>query len=205
MALAHKGVSYHTRATAFTAIAEIPGSQQKTLPTIQDGDKLIADSLAIACYLEEKYDGPSLFAGSGGIAGARFFQNWIGTIITPQMARLLLVDIYNHVLPEDQAYFRTSREQRFGMSLEDAVADRKERRAGLREALLAARLLLRKQTFLGGEQPLHLDYQLFGVLQWARVISDFRVLDDDDPVLAWFRRCLDLHDGLGRTAPGYWQ
>jgi hypothetical protein len=25
----------------------------------------------------------------------------------------------------------------------------------------------------------------------------------DDPVKAWFERCLDLHGGLGRAAPGY--
>jgi hypothetical protein len=28
-------------------------------------------------------------------------------------------------------------------------------------------------------------------------------LADDDPIKAWFGRCLDLHDGLGRKVPGY--
>ena len=34
--------------------------------------------------------------------------------------------------------------------------------------------------------------------------SPFRLLADDDPVLAWFGRCLDLYDGLGRRAPAFW-
>jgi hypothetical protein len=29
-------------------------------------------------------------------------------------------------------------------------------------------------------------------------------LEADDPVHAWFERCLDLHGGLGRKQPGYW-
>jgi hypothetical protein len=35
-------------------------------------------------------------------------------------------------------------------------------------------------------------------------ISDFRILADDDPVFAWFLRCGELFDGLGRKAPGYY-
>jgi hypothetical protein len=36
------------------------------------------------------------------------------------------------------------------------------------------------------------------------VISPLRVLEADDPVAAWFERCLDLHGGLGRQQAGYW-
>ena len=42
------------------------------------------------------------------------------------------------------------------------------------------------------------DYCVFGTLQWARIMCPVAILTEDDPVHAWFERCLDLCDGLGR-------
>ena len=162
MSLAHKGLTYETRPTPFTAIADLPGDTAKTLPTIEHENNVVSDSLAIGEYLEQHFDGPTLFGGPGGIAGARFFQMWVGTTLVPQIARLVLLDIYDRVLPEDQAYFRASREQRFGMPLEQVQQGREQRLEPFRESLIPARLLLRKQAFLGGEQPQYADYQMFG-------------------------------------------
>ena len=36
----------------------------------------------------------------------------------PVLVRMLLKDIYDHVHPDDREYFRTSREQRFGTTME---------------------------------------------------------------------------------------
>jgi glutathione S-transferase len=74
---------------------------------------------------------------------------------------------------------------------------------GFRKSLEPLRRTLASQAFLGGERPLYADYLVFGAFQWARSISSFKLLDDDDPIKAWFERCLDLHDGLGRASPGY--
>ena len=57
--------------------------------------------------------------------------------------------------------------------------------------------------FLGGAQPLYADYLVFGAFQWARAISPFGILAGDDPLAAWFARCLDLYGGIGCRAPGY--
>ena len=75
--------------------------------------------------------------------------------------------------------------------------------ASLNTILDPLRLTLHAHDFLGGESPLYADYLVFGSLQWARAISPFRLLEEDDPVRDWFERCLDLFDGLGRNAPGY--
>jgi glutathione S-transferase len=60
--------------------------------------------------------------------------------------------------------------------------------------------MLSYQPFIGGSGPLFGDYIVFGAFQWVRVISPYAVLAADDPVSAWFERCLDLHDGLGRRS-----
>ena len=44
---------------------------------------------------------------------------------------------------------------------------------------------------------------MFGAFQWARVVSPFKLLVEDDPVYAWRERLLDAFDGLARKSPGY--
>jgi glutathione S-transferase len=204
MALAHKGLEVEVRPVRFTEIPSIGDGACKTVPAIEADGRLIVDSWAIARWLEEAYpDRPSLFGGPAGLAYARFVQGFCVSVLHPGLISLILLDIFEHLAPEDQAYFRTTREQRFKRPLEEVQAGREERVGGFRAALQPVRLTVQEQPFLGGEAPLYPDYLLFGVFQWARVMSPFRLLADDDPIRAWFARCLDLHGGLGRTVAGY--
>lgn len=202
MALAQKGLEHEARPTRFTEIPAIEDGQVKTVPALRDGARLVVDSWAIARYLEEAYpERPSLFGGAGGEAVTRFVQSWSVAVLHNGLAPLIVLDIWQRLEPEDQEYFRRTREQRFGRTLEEVQAGREERVAGFRASLQPLRIALKEMPFLGGEQPLYADYLVFGGLQWARTISPFEVLAEDDPLQAWFERCLDLHGGLGRAAP----
>ena len=204
MALAHKGLDYESRATHFTQIADI-GGENRTVPVISDNGKLVGDSWKIAEYLEAHYpDRPSLFGGPTGKALAQFIQNWTITTLHGPIFRMIVADIHAMLAPVDKTYFRQSREERLGCSLEAAQAGRDTILPGFRASLAPLRLTVQAQPFLGGEQPSYADYLPFGALQWARACSDYRLLEDNDPVLEWFRRCLSLYDGLGRKAPGHW-
>jgi glutathione S-transferase len=204
MALAHKGLDCDARPTRFSDIATVARGGFKTIPVIDDAGLLVVDSGAIAKDLETRYpDRPSLFGGPGGEALTAFVQNWCAGVLHAGLVPMIVLDIFAHLPPEDQATFRRTREQRFGRSLEEVQADRETRVAGFRKSLEPLRRTLASQAFLGGERPLYADYLVFGAFQWARSISSFKVLDDDDPIKAWFERCLDLYDGLGRAAPGY--
>lgn len=204
MALAHKGLECEARPTRFTEIAKIAGEECKTVPAIRDGARLIVDSWAIAQYLEQAYrDRPSLFGGPAGRAVTRFVQNWCVAVLHAGLVSLIIADIWQHLLPEDRDYFRSTREQRFGRTLEEVQAGREARLEGFQKSLQPLRMTLKDAPFLGGEQPLYADYLVFGAFQWARSISPFKVLAEDDAVQAWFERCLDLHGGIGRAAPGY--
>jgi glutathione S-transferase len=203
MALAHKGLACEARPTRFCDIEAVAGGQFKTIPVIDDEGQLVADSWAIAVYLEQTYpDRPSLFGGPGGEALTRFVQNWCVGVLHAGMVSMIVLDIFEHLAPEDQAYFRSSREQRFGRTLEEVQAGRETRVEGFRKSLEPLRRTL-GNGFLGGDQPFYADYLVFGAFQWARTISRFPLLADDDPIKAWFERCLDLYDGLGGAAPGY--
>ena len=200
MALAHKGLDRSSLPTRFLDVPRVEGGISKTVPVIRDGDRVVADSFAIALYLEEAYpERPTLFAGDGGKAMARFIERWSQLTIHPYVTTAALLDI--HAMQDDKnaAYFRSSREQRFGKPLEAVTAGRDAGLAGFRVALEPLRSMLGYQPFIGGASPLYADYIVFGALQWARITSPYRLLDDGDIVAQWFERCLDLHDGLGRA------
>jgi glutathione S-transferase len=204
MALAHKGLAVETVPWRFTEKDALAPTKQGRVPVIVDDGKWVNDSWAIADYLEATYpDRPSLFGGAAGRATMRFVQGWGDTILHPGIARLVILDIWKHVDEKDKAYFRKSREERFGASLEAVQSDREERLVPFRQSLQPLRSLLEVQRFVGGDKPLYGDYIAFGGFQWARNISDFKLLDPSDPIHAWRERMLDLFDGLARKSKGY--
>jgi glutathione S-transferase len=202
LALAHKGLDVETVPWRFTERERLGFSGQGKVPVLVDGERVVADSWAIACWLEDRYpDRPSLFGGEGGRAVSRFLNNWTDVVLHPHVARMVVADIPPLLAPADRAYFRESREQRFGMPLERVSADRAERVEAFRRELQPLRATLGQQPWLGGEAPGYADYIVFGAFQWARVCSAFGLLEAGDPVAAWRERVLDLHGGLARATP----
>jgi glutathione S-transferase len=204
MALAHKGLSADSIPWCFTEKAAIAAHRSEKVPVLLDGETSVADSWAIANYLEDSYpDRPSLFGGEGGRAMGRMINWWGDVTVIGGMFPLIVADIPGHLKPVDAAYFRKSREARFGKPLEEVTAGRDQSVAGFRRALDPMRLTLRTQPFLGGETPNYADYIVFGGFQWARVVSPFKLLAEDDPVYAWRENLLDAFDGMARKSPGY--
>jgi glutathione S-transferase len=205
MALAHKGLDVETIPWRFTDKAVIAPLGSERVPVIIDNDRAINDSWTIANYLEDTYPNrSSLFGGNGGRATARFVNFWADSVLNPAIARLIVLDILNHTAPIDRDYFRTTREQFFGVKLEDVVADRESRLPALRSLFEPLRRTLTVQPFIGGDTPLYPDYIIFGTMSWARAISPLRLLEPSDPIEAWRNRLLDSFNGLARSAPGYW-
>ena len=204
LALAHKELPVRGIPWRFTEKQQLAPSGQGRVPVVIDDGRWIADSWAIANHLEDRYpDRRSLFGGAAGRALSRFCNNWADTFLHPALMRFVLLDIWHHVAPQDREYFRRSREERFGTSLEAYVADRDQRLEGFRQSLTPLRLTLQAQPYLGGEAPLYADYIVFGAFQWARAISDYKLLAADDPVAAWRQRMLGLFAGLAGKAKGY--
>lgn len=200
--LAHKGLDFESIPTPFTSVPTVEGGVYRTVPVIRDGQRVVGDSFDIALYLEEVYpDRPSLFGGEGGKAMARFVERWSQTTVHPWLGAAALMDIHDRLAPEDKAYFRRSREQRFGKPLEDVVAESVAGLEAFRAKLEPLRSMLTYQPFIGGTSPLFPDYIVAGAFQWVRVISTVQPFATDDRVTAWFERVLDLHGGLGRSVP----
>jgi glutathione S-transferase len=199
MALAHKGLDISTVPTRFLEVPAVEGGVSKTVPVIRDGETVLADSFAIALYLDEAYpDRPTLFGGEGGKAMARFIERWSQVTIHPYVTTAAIMDLHAMQDAENAVYFRQSREQRLGKRLEEVKAAREAGLGNFRASLEPLRSMLSYQPFIGGAAPLFSDYIVFGAMQWARIASPYQLLDDGDVVAQWFARCLDLHGGLGR-------
>jgi glutathione S-transferase len=198
MALAHKQLDFEPVPVGFTSIPQLEGGITKIVPLIRDGEKLVADSFDIAQYLEQVYpDRPSLFMGEGGLAMARLIERWSQQTIHPQIGASMQMDILNLLGENDARYYRENRETRFGRKLEDVSAGREVRLADFRKSLEPLRDMLSYQPFIGGAVPLFSDYIVFGAFQFARVVTPFQFLEDDDVITDWFERCLQLHNRAG--------
>jgi glutathione S-transferase len=203
MALLHKGLAFETIPWRFTDREAIAFSGQGRVPVLVDGETVVFDSWAIADHLERAYpEAPSLFGGSAGQAVTRFVNAFVDGVVNPVIARMIVADIAPLVHEKDRAYFRASREERFGEALEAVGARREAEAPSFRRQLEPFRRVLADQPFLGGAGPMYADYILFGSLQWARCVSAFELLAEDDAtLLAWRERLLDAFDGHARRAP----
>jgi glutathione S-transferase len=199
-ALAHKGLPVETLPWRFTETDAIALSGQGRVPVIRDEDKVVFDSWSIAEYLEEQYPAPTIFGGGTGRAHARFINAWADSVLLGGIARFIVRDLLDVVADKDRDYFRSSREARFGMTLEEVQAGRDARLPAFLETLTPIRLVLRRQAWLGGAAPSYADMIVAGTLMWPRCASRYPLLPDGDPVAAWFGRMLDLYGGLGRGA-----
>ncbi len=204
MALEHKGLAYETVPVRFTDKDLIAFSGQERVPVLRDGDRVVSDSWAIACYLEDTYpEMPSLFGCAAGRGLARFLNGWTDRALHAALIRLVVADILNHADLADRDYFTESRTARFGASPAEVQTRSEADLKAFASAVGTIRAGLEGQDFLSGASPAYGDYIVFGAFAWARAISAFPLLETGDPVHAWRGRMLALFGGTAESAPGY--
>ncbi len=204
MALAHKGLAFDTIPWRFVEKETIAQSGQGMVPVIRDGERVVHDSWTIAVHLDEAYpDRPPLFDGAQARALALFFKHWCERNVHGALFRVIVSDLFASLHDKDKAYFRETREKRFGKSIEALGAESHAALPVLRAAFDPVRPLVVAQPFVSGAAPGFADYTLFGPFQWARAVSPVRLLDPDDPMYGWRERMLDLFDGMPRATRGY--
>ena len=186
LALEHKGLAFETVPIRFSDKALLTFSGQDKVPVIKDGDKVVSDSWEIANYLEDTYpDRPTLFPDGDGRSLTRFVTNWVDTALHPILAPLLTPITLERIAECDRAYFRESREQRFGKRLEELSPAEELVVRNLRTALAPLNRTLSTSPFLAGDAPGYADIALMGSLMWVRSLSAIQYLMPDDPAYAW--------------------
>ncbi len=200
-ALAHKGLPVETIPWRFHEAEKLPKPSLGRVPVICDGEQVVHDSWNIAEYLEDAYpDRPSLFAGSGGRAHARFVNEWAETVLAPNILPMIVLDLFQSVDSGDQAYFRETREVRLGKTLEAAQAGREQRLPAFHAMLSPLRATLSVQPWLGGMAPSYADHIAAAAFMWPSCVSRFSLIPSDGPILDWWQRVQLLYGGLAGNA-----
>ena len=187
LALAHKGLEAERIPCRFTDKDRIAFSGQEKVPVLVDGDEIVSDSWAIACYLEDAYpDRPALFGGANARGIARFVNTWADTRLAPALVRLVMPSVVaNHLDPADHDYFVSTREQRLGKTVAELRAERPEHLQAALAELMPLRQLLTQQEWVNGETPGYADYSTVAMLQWQRLVEGDELLADERRIRGW--------------------
>ena len=201
-ALAHKGIAYESVPLGFIQIPEVFGGRFKTVPVIEHGDTMMAESWDIANYLDRAFpEQPTLFASPAEQAMVRLFDHWLIAAVVRPMLPVYILDVHEAARAEDRPYFRESREARFKSTLEALSADRAARLPAIRESLTPLRQHLANHRFLGGDSPNYADYIALGVFHWVSLVATMPLLASHDDVLrAWLERGFNRYAQLSRDA-----
>ena len=184
MALAHKGLDFERVPTPFTSVPAVEGGVSKTVPVIRDGDKVVADSFDDRALSRRRLSRPPDAVRRRRRQGDGALHRALVAADHPSVSRRGGADSTSthRLAPPDQAYFRESREKRYGKTLEEVAAGRDAGLAAFRASLEPLRSMLAYQPFIGGRSPLFADYIVFGAFQWVRVMSPYRSRGRGDPV-----------------------
>lgn len=198
-ALLHKGLEFETEPLRFAEKHNYPDQDHGRVPVLRDGDHIIADSANIIVHLEKNYPGERIVATAGEQAAADFYNAWVAANLFPALGPVMYVRVHAAAHEDDREYYRVSREDRFGQSLEElSITPGLKDKAEASLKVLSASFVRHK--FLGGDKPNLCDYIVFSPFMWQRVITSETLYETPQAVGAWQERMLDLFDSYARKA-----
>ncbi len=198
-ALLHKGVEFETVPVPFADKSVYPDPEHARVPILETGEEIVTDSARIVAWLEKNVPGAPFTETDAERAAVDFYQAWMGAQIFPSLAPMLFLRIWANARDDDKDYFRTTREERVGKTLEE-FATTPGVKDNIEKALPTLAAPLARHKFLGGETANLADYQVMGVFMWQRSVTLEPLYETPQAVGAWQERMLDLFDGYARKA-----
>ena len=191
LALVHKGLPFEAEPVTFMEKEKIAFADARLVPVLTDGDTVVRESLDILEYLDRTYpQSPLGLSSETDRARVRLITELVLRHITPAMFKLSLLAIYE-AQPEDAlGYFRESREQRFGTTLEKVQASGSAE--GAQKSLAALEAQLGALPYLDGQQPGATDFVVASHLIFSWIYG-FQYWKDDSAVGQWFQRIVDAY------------
>ncbi|OZJ01888.1 hypothetical protein BZG36_05042 [Bifiguratus adelaidae] len=198
-ALHLKDLEFETVPLSFCEIhKEIPLVMRPTVPVLVDRTNpekpaRIQDSWNIAEYLEKTYpDRPSLFHKNETFH--QFWDTWVPEKLNGATLHLIALDIWKKLDPESQVYFRKSREERLGRTLESLEEDKPRARAKVKEALTLFHQMISEENYLSGDYVGYSDFIMAALFIWVEHMNPQEFEEtylkavDDDKIRQWWER-----------------
>lgn len=201
-ALAHKKLDYKPVRIGFTQITNTLEGRHKTVPILVDSDGTeIGDSMKIAAYLDKTYPDAPMILGEGQNRAGQI-EGMINSLAFPNFFPLYIHDIWSQLSGADAAYFRKTREERFGKTLEEISANREARLPEARAALEPLREEIAKSAWLAGDGPGYADFIVLAFFAWIKATAGVPPLAKDDPLAKYVRNGFALYGGIGEAIGG---
>ncbi len=196
MSVLHKGLDFELVPWYFTDKSGTEDAGFTTVPTMDDNGVWKSDSLEIAQYLDEAYpDKPALIDGEAELAQFQLVNAVINSNVFAAAVPAAVMQVHNLLREECQTYFRQTREDALGKTLEEIHGEPEEAKANLAKSLSIFDATFENTPYLGGNKPNYSDYTLFGILKWVDIVSTYDPISHDTPTGQWFARISDLYDG----------
>lgn len=198
-ALLHKSLKFETKAVPFADKSVYPDPAYGKAPVLVDDGVMVKDSPVILDHLDRKYRDRPLVASPAEKSAAAFYGAWLGASVYPALGPLIMLKLLAAATPADQDYIRTTREARFGKTLEE-YADAPDAPARMTAALSVLAAPLQATDFLGGRTANLADYVVMAPFMWQRATTLVTLYETPKPVADWQERMLDLFGGYARAA-----
>lgn len=198
-ALNHKQVAFDTVALGFLPKTDYPDQDYGKLPMLQINDELIKGSDTIVAWLDENIAEHPLIEDEKAHARVDQANEWLQQTLFPALGPLLFTRVAKSISDVDRDYFVTTREKRFGISL-DALAQTPGQADKASQASRSLADMLDGDPFLSGKNPALADYLAVSPYLWQRSITSQHLYEMAPAAQSWLERMLDLHDGYGRSA-----
>lgn len=164
------------------------------LPVLKDGDHYVPDSWDIAVYLEKKVPSPSIFPG--GIAEHENFREYVKVELQVNVLKWLLPQVPAILDERGAEYFKRTREQKFGQTLEEVSKGGDEKFLPLLKDKMTRvfHALKDSEAYIFGKDFGYADCLILGLCHWINRVDSgkfltFLELDDQGRFTAWHKRC----------------
>jgi glutathione S-transferase len=181
IALAEKGVAYEHLPFEPNTDDMIAVNPTGKVPAFKHGDFVLYETLAIANYIDDAFDGPALQpADAKGRAVMNQWISYINAYIFQTMVHEIVLFRFE-ILPMDQAV------------IDAAIPKTKEQLALLEKTLSST-------DYLAGSSASLADYFLYPILAYVGIVPEASLLADYPGVSAWKTR-MEEKDSVIGSAP----
>jgi glutathione S-transferase len=188
LALLIKGLAYRVERVRFVDKDKLAFSGQGLVPVLVDDDLVISDSWKILQHLDQHYPASPQLGADRASASLDFLRFWCDRALHAAIFRIAAPFVHAQLTPEDQTYFRSTREARLGKTLEAIAAERPQHVAHLQLMLEPLRGLLSTHAFIDGAAPGLGDVVIYSAWLWAEAAVPFALREPNDPIAAWLDR-----------------
>jgi glutathione S-transferase len=201
LALEIKQIPYESKRLSFSKIdlkseAFLAINPRGKVPAIQDEGFTLYESIAILCYLEEKYPKPVLFGGSATERG---------------LIWLAIMECLNYLEPQMTLFAGTIFSGQLAEKRDEAIQSRQV----IEQELTRLNVLLSQTDFLVGAVLSAADIVVYPVIQLLiraankdnaeEVAGNLRAIQQNYPALpSWFKK-IEAIPGYDRTYPPHWK